>query len=265
MEATMTLQIEELAAKISEDLSLTRIEFDLRAGEVAAIIGPNGAGKTSLLRAICNDLGHQAGVVRFNGKDMNTWSLAERAELLAILPQRSSLEFPFTVKEVVALGRIPHSSSQRQNDAIVSEALALVDCHQFADRLYLNLSGGEKQRVQLARVAAQIWEEQEHNRCLILDEPSASLDLAHQAMIVEMIQFFASKGVTVLTVLHDLNLASQCADRLIVLKGGRLIAQGIPDQVLTSKLIAEVFEVEAQITSMVTTGEDKCSSPRVIT
>ena len=126
MEATMTLQIEELAAKISEDLSLTRIEFDLRAGEVAAIIGPNGAGKTSLLRAICNDLGHQAGVVRFNGKDMNTWSLAERAELLAILPQRSSLEFPFTVKEVVALGRIPHSSSQRQNDAIVSEALALV-------------------------------------------------------------------------------------------------------------------------------------------
>ena len=119
--------------------------------------------------------------------------------------------------------------------------------------------------MQLARVAAQIWEEQEHNRCLILDEPSASLDLAHQAMIVEMIQFFASKGVTVLTVLHDLNLASQCADRLIVLKGGRLIAQGIPDQVLTSKLIAEVFEVEAQITSMVTTGEDKCSSPRVIT
>lgn len=259
----MTLQVQELAATISRDLSLLDICFDLVAGEVAVVIGPNGAGKTSLLRAICCDLDHDAGCLRFNGRDMQSWNLNERAKVLAILPQRSSLEFPFTVSEVVALGRIPHSSSHQQNAVIVTQALELMDCAQFADRLYVNLSGGEKQRVQLARVAAQIWEQQDCNRCLILDEPSASLDLAHQAMIVEMIRFFTRRDVAVLTVLHDLNLASQCADRLIVLKEGKLVAQGSPEQVLTPDLIADVFAVQAQVTTVMNKNGD--GSPRVIT
>lgn len=263
MDGAMTLQLDQLEARINTDLSLSKISFGLEAGEVAAVIGPNGAGKTSLLRAICDDLDYQTGTVHFNGKNMQSWVLAERAKLLAILPQRSGLEFPFTVSEVVALGRIPHSSSQQQNAVIVSQALKLVDCAQFADRLYLSLSGGEKQRVQLARVAAQVWEQQDDRRCLILDEPSSSLDLAHQAMIVDMIRFFAQRGVAVLTVLHDLNLASQCADRLIVLKAGRLIAQGSPEEVLTQDLIADVFEVNAQVTTVMI--DDGHSSPRVIT
>jgi len=260
IDTTPTLQLEELDVRISQDLSLSNISFQIHAGEVAAIIGPNGAGKTSLLRAICNELDRQSGALKFNGRDMAAWKLSERAKLLAILPQRSVLDFPFSVSEVVSLGRIPHSSSQQQNAIIVEQALELVDCLQFTDRLFLSLSGGEKQRVQLARVAAQIWERQSLHRCLILDEPSASLDLAHQEMIAKMIRFFAEQGVAIVTVLHDLNLASQCADKLLVLKDGSAIAQGRPVEVLSENLISEAFNVHAQLTTA-----SKDGAPRIIT
>ncbi|MDA0690182.1 MAG: heme ABC transporter ATP-binding protein, partial [Proteobacteria bacterium] len=113
--------------------------------------------------------------------------------------------------------------------------------------LYVHLSGGEKQRVQLARVAAQIWDEQAQDRCLILDEPSASLDLAHQAMLVGMMRFFARQGVAILTVLHDLNLASKCADQIVVLDRGRLVDCGEPKAVLTEEMLSRVFNIDALV------------------
>ena len=242
-----TLHLNGLSADINSELSLTDIDLQLRAGEVTAIIGPNGAGKTSLLRAICSELDCKSGRVEFDGLVMSDWNLHDRASLLAILPQRSTLDFPFTVREVVSLGRIPHETSQKYNNDIVWAALELVDCEQFADRLYIHLSGGEKQRVQLARVAAQIWEKQSRNRCLILDEPSASLDLAHQAMIVDMMKFFSEQGVAILAVLHDLNLASKCADQICVLDQGKLVSCGSPDDVLTKEMLKQVFAIEAEV------------------
>ncbi len=242
-----TLTLENLNAAISTELALAGVNLKIAAGSSTVIIGPNGAGKTSLLRAICNDLELQAGTILFNGRPMQAWRPAERARLMAILPQRSSLEFPFTVEEVVSLGRIPHDTSQHRNRQIVQGALELVDCASLVDRLYVNLSGGEKQRVQLARVAAQIWEGQAQDRCLILDEPSASLDLAHQAMIVGMMRFFAKQGVAILTVLHDLNLASKCADKIAVLDSGRLIDCGEPRAVLTEAMLSRVFHIDALV------------------
>ncbi len=247
MNGETTLQLSAVNAVINSELALTDIDLQLRAGEVTAIIGPNGAGKTSLLRAICSELDFNAGSIEFGGQKMGDWDLHERARLLAILPQRSTLDFPFTVREVVALGRIPHETSQKRNDEIVWAALELVDCERFADRLYINLSGGEKQRVQLARVTAQIWEEQVRKRCLILDEPSASLDLAHQAMIVDMMKFFGDQNVAILAVLHDLNLASKCADQICVLDQGKLVSCGSPDNVLTKEMLAQVFAIEAEV------------------
>ncbi len=249
MSATNTLHLQNLCADISKSLALENINLCLQAGEVTAIIGPNGAGKTSLLRAICAELSCSAGSAELNAKAMLDWDLQQRAKILAILPQRSTLEFPFTVREVVTLGRIPHSTSHQLNQEIVSSALELVDCAQFSDRIYVNLSGGEKQRVQLARVAAQIWEAQQDNRCLILDEPSASLDLAHQALIVDMIHFFARQGVAVLTVLHDLNLASKCADQIFVMEAGREVAKGHPEDVLTEELLASTFGIKSNIST----------------
>ncbi|MCG8414551.1 MAG: heme ABC transporter ATP-binding protein [Pseudomonadales bacterium] len=243
----MTLEVSDLAVEISTSMALRDINLALDAGSVTVIIGPNGAGKTSLLRAICNDLELIAGSIVFDKQPMHAWSVQERAKCLAILPQRSSLEFPFTVNEVVSLGRIPHSTSHRHNQDIVRQALELVDCSQFADRFYINLSGGEKQRVQLARVAAQIWEEQDNARCLILDEPSSSLDLAHQAMIVDIVQYFAAQGVAILTVLHDLNLASKCANTLVTLSDGEIVSAGNPTEVLTESMLRDVFGIEATI------------------
>lgn len=260
MTAPACLQLRHLHADIGGRMKLTDINLHVAAGEVTAIIGPNGAGKTSLLRAICGELELSDGSVTFNDTEMKAWPVQARAQHLSVLPQRSYLEFPFTVEEVVNMGRIPHNTSQRHNSEIVLAALELVDCSQFLDRFYLELSGGEKQRVQLARVAAQIWEAQDQNRCLVLDEPSASLDLAHQAMIVQMVRHFSQQGVAVLIVLHDLNLASKCADQLLVLQQGKVVASGQPSLVLTEQLIADTFSVEA----LVRTSE-KDGAPVVIT
>jgi iron complex transport system ATP-binding protein len=242
-----TLHLDNLHAAISAELALDQISLEVPAGSATAIIGPNGAGKTSLLRAICGELDIQLGELQFNGKAMHLWKPQQRAKLMAILPQRSSLEFPFTAEEVVSLGRIPHDTPRQRNHQIVMEALELVDCANLAGRLYVHLSGGEKQRVQLARVAAQIWDEQAQDRCLILDEPSASLDLAHQAMIVGMMRFFARQGVAILTVLHDLNLASKCADQIVVLDRGRLVDCGEPKAVLTEEMLSRVFNIDALV------------------
>ncbi|HAJ76225.1 MAG TPA: heme ABC transporter ATP-binding protein [Gammaproteobacteria bacterium] len=244
----MILELTNLSAFISSQISLHSIEFAVDAGKTAIIIGPNGAGKTSLLRAICGDLPLSSGQVLFNSKAVDAWAVNERATLLAILPQRSTLEFPFTVEEVVTMGRIPHSTSNQRNREIVGEALDLVDCRHLQKRSFISLSGGEKQRVQLARVAAQIWEPSASGeRCLILDEPSASLDLAHQEMIVTMLRHFNEQGVASLVVLHDLNLAAKCGDAIVMLKQGLVAAHGTPEQVLKEDGLNAVFDIRSRV------------------
>lgn len=257
----MTLKLHKVSATISSQISLIDIEFEVAAGSVTAVIGPNGAGKTSLLRAICSDLPLSDGVIKLNDQAIFQWDVETKATLLAILPQRSSLEFPFTVEEVVMMGRIPHSTSNGQNRNIVNKALALVDCCHLASRSFINLSGGEKQRVQLARVAAQVWDAvAAGERCLILDEPTASLDLAHQEMIVRMFEFFAAQGVAILVVLHDLNLAAKCANQILVLHNGRSAAIGAPERVLTEAMLTDVFSIAAKVVSNPLNGK-----PMVVT
>ena len=257
----MTLKIHNVTAKISSAISLVDIAFEVEAGCVTVVIGPNGAGKTSLLRAICSDLPLGDGVITLHQKVISQWDAQSTATLLGILPQRSSLEFPFTVEEVVTMGRIPHSTSNSQNREIVNKALALVDCNHLIARSFINLSGGEKQRVQLARVAAQVWDAVDAgDRCLILDEPTASLDLAHQEMVVRMFEFFAAQGVAILVVLHDLNLAAKCASQILVLKNGRSAALGKPETVLTEEMLKDVFSISAKVISNPVNGK-----PMVVT
>lgn len=257
----MTLKLHKVSAKISSQISLHDIEMEVEAGCVSVIIGPNGAGKTSLLRAICNDLPVSGGEVLFNGRLIAEVPTKEKAQMLAILPQRSSLEFSFSVEEVVTMGRIPHATSGFDNRKIVDQALALVDCTHLASRSFVSLSGGEKQRVQLARVAAQIWQPVAcGERCLILDEPTASLDLAHQEMIVSMFDYFKGQGVAILVVLHDLNLTAKCADQIVVLDNGKSAAKGSPRQVLTEEMLRDVFSASATIVDNPLSGK-----PMVVT
>ncbi|NND69133.1 MAG: ATP-binding cassette domain-containing protein, partial [Halioglobus sp.] len=155
---------------------------------------------------------------------------------------------PFTAREVVMLGRIPHDTGAHRDREIVSEALAAVDATYFAEREYTYLSGGERQRVHLARVLAQIWETAgAEERYLILDEPTASFDLAHQELTLEIVRQLAARGTGVLMVLHDLNLAARCADHLLLLQCGGIAASGSAAEVLTRDTLKSVFQVDAHI------------------
>ncbi|MDO8885184.1 heme ABC transporter ATP-binding protein [Pseudotabrizicola sp.] len=203
-----------------------------RAGEVTVIVGPNGSGKTTLLRALTGDVAFQ-GRVCLNGQDCARLRPWELAALRGVLPQASALAFPFTVAEVVRLGLTVATHANRAE--LVVRALGAVDMEGFARRLYQELSGGQQARVQLARVLVQVWEPVVAGvpRWLFLDEPVASLDIAHQLAVVRLMRDFARRGGGVVTVLHDLNLTAMAADRVWLMDQGRLTGQGAMADVLT--------------------------------
>ncbi len=227
---------------------LDGIDLRLKAGEVLAVLGPNGAGKTSLLRCATGLWSPARGRVEFNGRSLDQWPLRDRARLLAVLPQSPVLDFPFTVEEVLLLGRIPHATGRGRDLAIAEAAMDQTDVAHLRRRDYRHLSGGEKQRVQLARVLAQIWEPVDGgDRLLVLDEPSTSLDLAHQQLLVQTVHLLADRGIGVLLVVHDLNLAARCADRILLLRAGRVAATGRPVEVLQSETLRSVFDVDVTL------------------
>lgn len=222
----------------------------VKPGEVHAIVGANGAGKSTLLKLITGDLLPSQGEVWLNGTPLKQWKKRDRAQLRAILPQSTLLSFGFTVLEVVLMGRIPHVRGKEtpQDYAIAREALEATHTDHLADRIYTSLSGGEQQRVQLARVLAQIWNNETNQpRYLLLDEPTNSLDLAHQHATLVIARSFAAQGVGVLAILHDLNLVGQYADYVVMMKAGRSIASGSPEKVLEPKLIREAFNIDVMV------------------
>ncbi|NIB39981.1 heme ABC transporter ATP-binding protein [Pseudomaricurvus alkylphenolicus] len=224
---------------------LQDIDLHLQAGEVVAVLGPNGAGKSSLLKVASGELLPVDGDAQFNGDPLRSLPVQLKARHMAVLPQLSLLNFPFQVDEVVLLGRTPHDTGIEADRRIVDEALRAVDAHYLRRQLYTQLSGGEKQRVQMARVLTQIWEAGgEGDRLLILDEPTSALDYAHQRMVGDIMRRLADNGVAVLTALHDLNLAAGCADRIVLMRCGRIFAEGTPEEVMQEDLLREVFEVD---------------------
>jgi iron complex transport system ATP-binding protein len=228
-----------------QDITLT-----LEPGAVLALAGPNGAGKSSLLRLISGDLPIDSGQLTFCGRPLAAWPARERAQRLGVLPQLSLLNFPYTVEEVVLLGRTPHSSGQAVDRGVVQRALELTDTLRLRDRLYTQLSVGEKQRTQLARVIAQVCGEASlAGSLLLLDEPTSSLDLAHQQQVLRAIRELAQQGCSVVLVIHDLNLAASIADQVLVLDKGRQAALGTPEQVFTRELFTQVFDVDVTIST----------------
>ncbi|OUS11389.1 heme ABC transporter ATP-binding protein [Gammaproteobacteria bacterium 53_120_T64] len=244
----MALRAEGVSLSLHGKTLLQATDFQLEAGTISAICGPNGAGKSSLLRLLSADIAPSSGRVSLNGRSLASWAPLARAQTLAVLPQHTALNFAFAVEEVVALGRTPHASGRRRDRQIVDAALRAMDSTHLRARCYTDLSGGEQQRVQLARVLAQLWEASPHGeRHLLLDEPTASLDLAHQALVLEMVQDFAAQGVAVCLVVHDLNLAARCADRLLLMRDGAIVASGSPLEVLSEATLQAVFDVEVQV------------------
>jgi iron complex transport system ATP-binding protein len=236
------------------DISLT-----VGVGEVVVLVGPNGAGKSSLLHLIAGDIEPASGRRELGGRIYGELTPGARARRIACLPQMSLLNFPYTVEEVVLLGRIPHASGRRQDRLILQHVLAMTDTAALAGRLYTQLSGGERQRAQLARILAQVegdgaGGDSLSGKLLLLDEPTSALDLAHQQQVLSAVRACAARGCAVIMVIHDLNLASAIADRLLVLDGGRQVALGPPAEVLTKELLRQVFRVEALLDRHPTEG-----------
>ena len=225
---------------------LANIDIQLRPGEVLGVLGPNGAGKSTLLAALCGELASSEGTVSLDERQLADWPGQQRAKRLAVLPQSSSLNFAFSVNQVVAMGRLPHASGRVRDAEIVAEALKAADALHLAGRSYLALSGGERQRVHLARVLAQLWPGAA-GQILLLDEPTSMLDPLHQHTILQAVRDFAERGAAVLVILHDLNLAARYCDQLLLLQQGLPHACGPPAEVLTVEALAAVYGLEVLI------------------
>jgi iron complex transport system ATP-binding protein len=226
------------AARLVDDVSL-----EIRPGRMIALVGPNGAGKSTLLRMLAGELRPTDGRVSLEGKALGAWNATLLARRRAVVSQAAQVDFPMSAAEIVALGRIPHAGTcdRARHDGLVRQALVAADAAGLAARAYATLSGGEQQRVQFARALAQILDAPER-AYLLLDEPTASLDIAHQAQILRAARRLADLGTGVFVVLHDLNLAAAHADAVVLLSRGRIAASGAPDDVLTAETIGNVYD-----------------------
>lgn len=226
---------------------LDGVDFTARPGEVTAIVGPNGSGKTTLLRCLTGEIAGQCApgsTIRMGALDVTRaepWLLAQRR---AVLAQATSLAFPFTVLEVVRLGAEGADGAARAR-----QALAQVDLGHYAERYYQELSGGEQQRVQLARVLAQLDAPRGHHgpRWLFLDEPVSALDIGHQLQVMEIARAFARNGGGVVAVMHDLNLTAMFAQEVVLLNQGRVLGAGAPAEVLTDRLLETAYGCRLRI------------------
>ena len=248
------LQAHGIAVQRGERQILSDIDLSLPAGQVIGVLGANGAGKSTLLAALAGELSPSAGRITLNGRPLSAWSAAELARCRAVLPQSPSLQFDLPVATVIGMGAYPHARHARtgappahRNDTdqaaiaedqrILQRVLALADVQDLYERRYRRLSGGEQQRVHLARVLYQLLlARQGHDeyRVLMLDEPTASLDPRHQLLLLSAVHTLAhEENVAALVIMHDLNLAAGCCDRLLLLGQGRVAACGTPAQVLT--------------------------------
>ncbi|PYG00984.1 iron complex transport system ATP-binding protein [Georgenia satyanarayanai] len=224
-------------ATILDDVSLS-----VRAGEVVALVGPNGAGKSTLLGVLSGDVA-AGGTVTLAGRPLDRWTTTEAAMRRAVLVQRGTLSFPFTCRQVVEMGRAPWSRTPREDDdaATVAHAMGLTETTALAHRTFSSLSGGEQARVSLARVLAQ------SAGVVLLDEPTAALDLHHQELVLRLARDRAAAGDAVVVVLHDLNLAAGYADRVAVLDRGRVAAVGAPGEVLQPELLSSVYQHAVEV------------------
>lgn len=248
------IDVNALSVKVGAKRLLDGVSFKVTQGETVAVIGPNGAGKSTLLRAMSGEIAPTDGAILLKGRAPQAWQPRELALRRAVLSQHVTVTFPFTVLEIVRMGAGDRRG--KAIDAMAEAALAAVDLTGFHDRIIGTLSGGEQQRVHFARVMVQLacGEEAHGPGILMLDEPTASLDLRHQLDLVSVAKQCSARGTTVIAIVHDLNLAALVADRIIVLGNGRLAADGAPADTINDGTVSRVFGVSSAVGLMPQAG-----------
>ena len=238
----MKINTEDLHLSYGAQEILKGISIQSKEKEFIGLIGPNGSGKSTLLKCIYRTLKPDQGAVYLDGKELSTIRVKDSARKLAVVAQHNQYNFDFTVQEIVMMGRSPHKKALERDNAgdytIVKEALQTVGMSEFADRSFSTLSGGEQQRVIFARALAQ------QTPCLILDEPTNHLDITHQLQLMRIVK---NLNVTVISAVHDLNIAAMFCDRIYALKDGRIAGEGTPESLLTPEFIREIYDVEAEV------------------
>lgn len=245
------IKIHDISVQLNRKKILQHINLDIEPGEVVAVVGANGAGKSTLLKVVAGDITVQKGSVSINNQLLSDWTSKELAGVRGVLSQNVQLSFALTVLETVLLGRFPfyQKESSAQSRKVAYWALQQVNLEGFEQRNMLTLSGGEQQRVHFARILTQLYEPHANPKYLLLDEPIASLDVAQQHSLLALSQHLAHiKQYGVLIILHDINLAAQYADRIVLLKAGHIVAVGKPEVVLTTENIEEVFDIQSVVT-----------------
>ena len=238
----MDIRVEALQAVLGGTQILRGVELQVGQRELVGVIGPNGSGKSTLLKCIYRVLKPTGGAVYLDGKDLEDYSFKQSARRVAVVAQHNYYNFDFTVQDVVLMGRAPHKRALDRDNArdyqLVAQALETVGMAAFAGRSFSTLSGGEQQRVILARALAQ------DTPCLILDEPTNHLDIKYQLQLMDIV-----KGLdrTVVAAIHDLNIAAMYCDTIFVMQSGHIVAAGAPRDVLTRSLIRSVYEVDADV------------------
>ena len=240
------LDISNISLSFRDKLILSNVSLEVSAGEFFVIIGPNGAGKTSLLKVLSGLQKAQKGTVTIKDKNILNYRRRNLSQIMAIVPQHIEVGFPFTVADTVIMGRSPHLGilgMEGENDFhIAEEAMKFTDVSHLTDRKLFQLSGGELQRVIIARAICQQPE------IILLDEPTTALDPAHQLKIMDLMEKFRREhGTTIIMVSHDLNLASMYGDRLLLLKSGRVVKTGDPKSVLNKELLEDSYGCRIQV------------------
>lgn len=251
---TIAVELVDVSVRLGDAVILSGLSLDLHYGSHIALVGPNGAGKSTLLGVIAGDLRPSSGTVRLDGRSVSDWSSRDLALRRAMFVQDHRVRFAFGVREVVEMGRQPHRFDPAADLRIVDDALMTADIIHLAERDVTSLSGGEGARTAFGRVLAQTCP------VVLLDEPTAALDLRHQEALLGTARQLARTGACVVTVLHDLNLAAGYADRIVVLKEGLVAADGAPRNVLTPAMVEQVYAQKVVVLEHPTRG-----SPLVVT
>jgi iron complex transport system ATP-binding protein len=241
------IKVKALSYKAGGKKLLDNLSFDAGKGELLAILGANGAGKSTLMKLLCREIKPFSGQITINGKELDNYRLEDLAKTRAVLSQHNTISISFQVNELVLMGRYPHFQQKptATDFKIVQQVMEETGITDLASRDYNTLSGGEQQRVQLARVIAQIYDSP--NACLFLDEPTNGLDLQYQQQIMVLARSLADRGYCVICILHDINFASRFADRIMMLKNGKKVAEGFPVEVINCENIQETFSIKVKL------------------